>query len=71
MTLHRAHHDELTAVVQPVSDYVPEGGCLITAADALQQRVSELLEQVRLALFAYRLVLPGHNESKTAPRWQS
>ena len=42
----RAHHDELTVAVQHAAAQSPEAGCLLVAADALLQRVAELIEQV-------------------------
>ncbi len=45
-TLLRAHHDELTAAMQQLCEAPAEGDCLIMAADALQQRASEMLKQV-------------------------
>ena len=42
----RAHHDELTVAVQHAAAQSPEAGCLLVAADALQQRVAELIERV-------------------------
>lgn len=42
----RAHHDELTVAVQHAAAQSPEAGCLLVAADALQQHVAELIEQV-------------------------
>ena len=42
----RAHHDVLTVAVQQAAAQSSEAGCLLVAADALQQRVAELIEQV-------------------------
>lgn len=43
----RSHHDDMSAAVQQAAAQLPEAGALLAAADAMQQRVAELLKQVQ------------------------
>ena len=52
----REHHNELTAAVEQVCrDSAADGCCLLLAADALQQRVADMLESVRVRPLAAQI----------------